>query len=69
VEVKGQDDVDIHSSSLHQYSGGLDLGTCLMPVGLAAEDLRGLTPSRCQRVPRSGTSWFQYLVSHLLAFD
>ena len=69
MEVEGQDDVDIHSSPLHQYLGGLDHGTCLMPVGLEAEDLRGLTPSQCQRVPGSRTSWFQYLVPHLLAFD
>ena len=69
MEVKGQDDEDIHSNSLHQYLGGLDLGTCLMPVGWAVEDLGGPKPSQCQRVPRSGINWFQYLEPHLPAFD
>ena len=67
--VIGQDDVDIHSSSLHQYLGDLDLGTNLIPVGLAAEKLGGPTAIQCQRVPGSRTSWFQCLVPHLLAFD
>ena len=45
--VEGHDDVDIHSSSLHQYLGGLDLGTNSKAVGLRTEDLRGLTPGQC----------------------
>ena len=35
VEVIGHDDVDIHSMLFHKNFGGPDLGSNLMPAGLA----------------------------------